>query len=72
MTATAPSVRRRRRRLRPRVFGYAAALTLGIVAAVVYGWAGCWLGVGLLVLTRLAVWALPLIKLSYTGRSKAP
>ena len=72
MTATDPSGHRRRRRLRPRVFGYAAALALGVIAAVVYGWAGFWLGVGLLVLTRLAVWALPLIKLSYAGAPKGP
>ena len=72
MTATDPSGRRRRRRLRPRLFGYAAALALAIVATTVYGWAGFWLGVGLLVLTRLAVWALPLIRLSYAGPTKEP
>lgn len=72
MTAAEPSGRRRRRRLRPRLFGYAAALALGVLATVVYGWAGFWLGVGLLVLTRLAVWALPLIKLSYASPSKGP
>jgi hypothetical protein len=56
--------------LRPRLFGYALALAVAIVAVVSYGWAGFWLGVGLLVLTRLMVWALPLVKLSYTDNSK--
>lgn len=60
----------RRRRLRPRLLGYAIALALAIAAVVVYGWAGWWLGLGLVAVTRLAVWALPLVKLSYTDDSK--
>jgi hypothetical protein len=56
--------------LRPRLYGYALALAVAITAVVVYGWAGFWLGVGVLVLTRLSVWALPLVKLSYTDSSK--
>lgn len=50
---------------RARFIVYGLALALAIAATVFFGWAGFWLGVALVLLAKVGVWAVPLIKLSY-------
>jgi len=54
--------------LRRRI-AYGVALALGIVMTIFFGWYGFWLGLGAVVLVKVAFWAFPLIKLSYANES---
>ncbi len=49
---------------------YGVALALAITATVFFGWAGFWLGVALLVVAKVGLWAAPLVKLSYRDQPK--
>lgn len=55
---------------RARLIVYGVALVLAITATVFFGWAGFWLGVALVVVAKVGLWAAPLIKLSYRDKPK--
>ncbi len=55
---------------RARLIVYGVALALAITATVFFGWAGFWLGVALLVVAKVGLWAAPLVKLSYRDQPK--
>jgi len=54
--------------VRPNLIAYGVATAIAIVAIVFFGWAGLWLGVVVLALTKAGIWGVPLIKLSYARR----
>jgi hypothetical protein len=47
------------------LIAYGVTIALGVVLTIFFGWYGFWLGAGLLVAVRVAIWGIPLIKLSY-------
>lgn len=64
-----PTISRRRTDL----IGYGVTTALGIVLTIFFGWYGFWLAVGLVVAVRVAIWGVPLIKLSYADeQAEAP
>ena len=54
--------------VRPNLIAYGVATAIAIATIVFFGWAGFWLGLVVLVLTKVGTWGVPLIKLSYAQR----
>ena len=55
-----------RRYLRPGfAVPYGIALVIAALSIIFFGWAGFWLGLGVVVLVKVALWGVPLIRLSY-------
>lgn len=74
MTERADNAKRSRRASmsisRAQLVVFGVALALAITATVFFGWAGFWLGVALLVVAKVGLWAAPLVKLSYRDQPK--
>jgi hypothetical protein len=74
MTEAADDAKKRRRASvsisRAQLVVYGVAFALAITATVLFGWAGFWLGLALLVVAKVGLWAAPLVKLSYRDQPK--
>jgi len=64
---------RRRPRINPLKLGaYLAAVVLWVVATIFFGRYGFFLGLAIVVLVRVAFWAVPLVRLSYATDHHEP